>query len=166
MLSALVAWFFISTYFSSAATKPEPTGGSKPEPSDTDFLDPFSTEDLSDTARAFPTLSRQMPPLHYPPPARREPDQPQQPPQPAGGGIKDDEERSIKKEEEDEVRLRSLGIPPPLLEPEADDEDEDDEDMESAAWRDSGIGTSRDDPDRNMGVHRRRRAPFGGSGRV
>lgn len=161
MLSALVAWFFLSTYFSPAAIKPESTGEPKPEPSDTELLDPFSTEDFSDTARSFPTLGRQMQPLQYPPPSRRDSDQQQA----AGSSIKDGEERSIKKEE-DEARLRSLGIPPPPpVEAEADDEDEDDE-MESAAWRDSGIGTGLDDADRNMGVHRRRRALFGGSGRL
>lgn len=160
MLSALVAWFFLSTYFSPTAIKPESTGKPKPEPSDTELLDPLSTEDFSDTARSFPTLGRQMPPLQYPPPSRRASDQQQ----PASSSIKDEEARSIKKEE-DEAQLKPSGISP-AVEAEADDEDEDDEEMESAAWRDSGIGTGLDDADRNMGVHRRRRALFGGNERV
>lgn len=167
MLSTVVAWFFLSTYSSPSANKSESTREPKPELSDTELLDPFSTEDFSDTARSFPTLGRQMPPLQYPQPSRQDLDQQQQQQQqPAGGSIKGEEERSIKEENEDEMRLRSLGIPPPLVEAEADDEDEDDEDVESTAWRDSGIGTGLDDGDRRMGVHRRRRELFGGSGRV
>lgn len=107
-----------------------------------------------------------MPPLQYPPPSRRDLDQQQQQRQrPAGGSVKGEEERSIKEENEGEVRLRSLGIPPSLVEAEADDEDEVDEDVESATWRDSGIGTGLEDGDRSMGV-RRRRELFGGSGRL
>lgn len=167
MLSTLVAWFFLSTYFSPSAIKSESTREPKPEPSDTELLDPFSTEDFSDTARSFPTLGRQMPPLQYPPPSRRDLDQQQQQRQQmASGSIKGEEERSIKEENEDEVRMRSLGVPPRLVEAEADDEDEDDEDVESTAWRDSGIGTGRDDGGRSTGVHRRRRELFGGSGRI
>ena len=165
MLSALTAWFFLSTFFSPTAIKAEPTQRPKPELSDSELLDPFSTEDLSDTPRSFPTLGRQMPPLQYPPPSRRGLNQQE----PVGGNIKDEEDRPIKKEEkEEEGELplrRSSGNPPTTVGAEADDEDEDDDDVESAAWRDSGIGTGLDDADRNMGVHQRRRALFGGRGR-
>ena len=139
MASALAVWLAFSLYVSSRSTAPksEPQkNGSiiKTEPSDSEHFDPFSTEDLSDTSRTFPTLGRQAP-LHFT--------------KKAEGGIKKEEEETIK----------SAAIDP--FHNEADDED-DDEGRDTAGWRDSGIGTSLEEGDRRESVQRRRRALFGG----
>ena len=138
MVSALVVWLAFSLFLSSrsASPKSDPKGhGSiiKTEGSDSEQFDPFSTEDLSDTSRTFPTLGRQAP-LHF----------------------TKKEEEGIKREEEEVIR--SAAIDP--LHNEADDED-DHEGQETAGWRDSGIGTSLEEGDRRDSVQRRR-ALFGG----
>ena len=144
MLSMLLAWFILSSYFASPPRdkiKPESdTNGSviKTERADSEHFDPFSTEDLSDTSRTFPTLGRQMP-LHFP--GRRD--------------VKKEEDQAIKKEEDELVR--STGIQPLLNE--ADDE-EDDVSHETSGWRDSGIGTGLDE-ERLASVQRRRKALMG-----
>lgn len=137
MTTALVAWLILSFFVSSSSTVPksEPRKNEsviKTEPSDSDQFDPFSTEDLSDTSRTFPTLGRQAP-LHFT--GRNEP---------------------MKKEEE---LIRSAAIDP--LHNEADDE-EDDEERDTTGWRDSGIGTSLEEGDRRESVQRRRKALFSG----
>ena len=146
MISALVAWLILSSFLSSNSTvaKPEPKrngSGIKAEPSDSEHFDPFSTEDLSDTSRTFPTLGRQMP-LHFT--AHSDP-------------TKTEKER-IKREEEELTRT----APFDPLHNEADDED--DEAQDTTGWRDSGIGTSLEEGERRDSVQRRRRALF--SGRV
>ncbi len=145
MTTALVAWLILSFFVSSSSTAPksEPKrNGSiiKTEPSDSDHFDPFSTEDLSDTSRTFPTLRRQ-PPLHFT--GRNEPTK--------------KEEARVKEEEE---VLGSAAIDP--LHNEADDE-EDDEERDTTGWRDSGIGTSLEEGDRRESVQRRRKALFSGT---
>ena len=94
-------------------------------------LNPLLTSDLSDTARDFPTRGRQMP-LRFP---QREAD----------------DSVVVKNEEEEEA----LGIPP--LGGEADDEDEA---GASSSWRDSGIGTGRDNAERRR-LQRRKRSESG-----
>lgn len=145
MTTALVAWLILSFFVSSSSTVPksEPRKNEsviKTEPSDSDQFDPFSTEDLSDTSRTFPTLGRQAP-LHFT--GRNEP-------------MKKEEARV--KEEEEEL-IRSAAIDP--LHNEADDE-EDDEERDTTGWRDSGIGTSLEEGDRRESVQRRRKALFSG----
>jgi len=94
-------------------------------------MDPLSTADLSDTPRAFPTHGRQRP-LQFSRP---------------------NEEVAVK-EEEDEDRI---GMQPVFGE--ADDEEEFEDDA-SSAWRDSGIGTGREDKDWR-GTQRRRKSSHG-----
>ncbi len=153
MVSALAAWLMLLSYFSASSTQPKPpsskfqfrTPAIKPEPSDSENLNPFHTGDLSDTSRSFPTLGRQVP-LHFP--DRKE------------ARLKEEEqEKDVKREEEeeeDEGYLRSKAIQHPLATTtaaaalEADDENEDDDDVllfdaSSGRWRDSGLGTSLDD---------------------
>lgn len=153
ILSTLAAWLILSAYHSSPSLKAVKTDSDtagpavKTESSDSENFDPFSTEDLSDTSRSFPTLGRQLP-LHY---SRRK-----------EAAIKEEEEKeNVKKEEHGTGRSTEV----PLLAAEADDEQDEDDDMDLAGWRDSGIGTSLDDGGR-MGTERRRRALFGGQGKA
>lgn len=100
-------------------------------------MDPFSTEDFSDTSRSFPTLGRQIP-LHF---TR------------ADSGIKREGSRKEERAKLNQELESQAGIQP-LAAIEADDED----DMDAgASWRDSGIGTSLDDGDRNGAYWRQRR---------
>lgn len=153
MVSAFAAWLLLVSYFSSSLARPgkpdsETTGPAvKSQHLESDVFDPFSTEDLSDTPRSFPTFGRQVP-LHFA--GRKE------------AKAKEEEREEIAKKEEEEL-VGSTGIP--LWTAEADDEDDKDEDLNFARWRDSGMGTSVDDGDRR-GVNRRRRAIFEGNGRV
>lgn len=169
MFSAGLAWLFFHHSFvpptASAieSEKSEPNSSNngkgkgkriKTEPplSDSDpIIDPFSTEDFSDTSRSFPTLGRQVPPLH----SARTTD---------SGGIK--REGSSRREEERATAKLNQGLKPQapkntsgiqqsLGAIEADDED--DMDAGGASWRDSGIGTSLDDGDRNGAYWRQRR---------
>ena len=145
MTTALMAWLALSFVISSNSNTPKTEAernGSviKTEPSDSDHFDPFSTEDLSDTSRTFPTLGRQAP-LHF-----------------AGrNGLPKKEEEGVKREEEEISRAATIDP----LQNEADDED-DDEERGTASWRDSGIGTSLEEGDRRESVQRRRRALFSG----
>lgn len=137
LISMALAWFAVSTYLASLATvKTESKTNSpitKRENPDSDAFDPTSMEDLSDTSRTFPTLSRQMP-LHF-------------------SGRKDVKREEEIKREVDDV-LRSTEVQP--LATEADDED-DDMSQEVSGFRDSGIGTGLDD-ERLASVQRRRKA--------
>ncbi len=151
MMSALAAWLMLLSYFSASSTQPNhPTSKSqsripaiKPEPSDSENLNPFHTGDLSDTPRSFPTLGRQVP-LHFS--DRKE------------ARLKEEEqERDVKREEEKEEEgymrskaIQHLPAATAAVAAEADDENEDDDDeipfdASSGRWRDSGIGTSLDD---------------------
>ena len=136
MLSMLFMWFALSSYFATAPTpksEMDRKGSAiKRENSDSDIFDPTSVDDLSDTSRTFPTLSRQLP-LHFT----------------SRVGIKDEDDEEAKK---DDV-LRSTDIQP--LVAEADDEGED-----GMEWRDSGIGTGLDE-ERLASVQRRRKALLG-----
>lgn len=147
MFSAGLAWLFFHHSFVPTAIKSEnsePSSNGKriksEPPSDSDPMDPFSTEDFSDTSRSFPTLGRQVP-LHF---TR------------ADSGIKREgsrREERAKLNRELESQASNTGIQP-LAAIEADDED----DMHAgASWRDSGIGTSLDDGDRNVAYWRQRR---------
>lgn len=144
MFSAGLAWLLFHNSFVPAAIKSEPSRNGKrvkSEPlSDSDPIDPFSTEDFSDTSRTFPTLGRQIP-LHF---TR------------ADSGFKKEEtrrEERAKLDQEAEPQAPNTGIQP-LAAIEADDED----DMDAgASWRDSGIGTSLDDGDRSGAYRRQRR---------
>ena len=138
MLSMLMVWVVLSSYLSASPGGAMDESGEKDvkrEHSDSDVLDPSSLEDLSDTSRTFPTLGRQMP-LHY-----------------SGRGNVKREADEIKQEEE---VMRSTDIQP--LAGEADDED--DELEGTSGWRDSGIGTGRDE-ERMASVQRRRRSLMG-----
>lgn len=105
------------------------------EPTDSDVFDPTFMEDLSDTSRSFPTLGRQMP-LHFVGEKKTDPD--------------------IKTEED----LTSMF---PTAAQEADDEDEDNARLGSE-WRDSGIGTSREEERQNEPRMRRSKfSEMGGS---
>ncbi|KAL6718943.1 CCR4-NOT core subunit cdc39 [Lecanora helva] len=137
MLSMLFVWFIVSSYFSTTPTPIKTESEAKEnaikrERSDSDTFDPTSVEDLSDTSRTFPTLGRQLP-LHFS----------------GRSGVKIEDEEDMKKEE----ILRSTDIQP--LVTEADDEGED-----GTEWRDSGIGTGRDE-ERLASVQRRRKALLG-----
>ncbi len=155
MTSTFLAWLALSAYFSSSSTDRRPikhdqdatdsqaNGTIKTEEEEEEEDEPFdafSTEDLSDTQRTFPTLGRQMP-LRFP--GR------------ASEGIKREESQ------EEEIE-RTTGIQP--LIGEADDEDEY---LERRGGRtDSGLGTSLgEDVSRKEGVQRRRSRLFGGGGR-
>ena len=144
MFSAGLAWLFFHHSFvrtSIRSEKSEPSSNGKrikSEPlSDFDPMDPFSTEDFSDTSRSFPTLGRQIP-LHF---TR------------ADSGIKREGSRREERAKLNQELESQAGIQP-LAAIEADDED----DMDAgASWRDSGIGTSLDDGDRNGAYWRQRR---------
>ncbi len=162
MVSALAAWLMLLSYFSASSTQPKPPSSKfqfripaiKPEPSDSENLNPFHTGDLSDTSRSFPTLGRQVP-LHFS--DRKE------------ARLREEEqERDVKREEEEEdegyMRSKAIQHPPATTAAaavEADDENEDDDDellldASSGRWRDSGIGTSLDDGN-GVGYRPRRR---------
>ena len=150
MLSSLLAWFVLGSFFSGnqeGNVKKEEIEDEretiKAEEEDDDQFDPFSTEDLSDTSRSFPTLGRQMP-LHFS--SRRDSVR-------RGPG----EEEDRVKREEDNI-MASTSIQP--LGAEADDEDDDDE-YGMRTWRDSGIGTSLEETDRRSNVQRRQRSLHG-----
>ena len=150
MLSTLLAWYFTNSILSGDRdpdTKKEALedqdGAVKTEEEDEQF-DPFSTEDLSDTSRSFPTLGRQMP-LHYS--SRRD----------VAKRGKDGSEEEVKREDDNVIAsasIQPLGV-------EADDEDEDDDGRGIRSWRDSGIGTSLEEGDRRN-VHRRRTSMLSG----
>lgn len=158
MFSTGLAWLFFHHSFAPSTTaikseKSEPSSsngkgkGIETEPlSDSDpIIDPFSTEDFSDTSRSFPTLGRQVP-LHFT--------------RAADSGIKREgssrrEERAAKLKQELESQAPKTGGIQPFAAIEADDED--DMDAGGASWRDSGIGTSLDDGDRNGAYWRQRR---------
>lgn len=148
LFSAGLSWLLFHHSFVPTAIKSEksePSSNSnriKSEPpSDSDPIDPFSTEDFSDTSRPFPRLGRQIP-LHF---TR------------ADSGIKREGSRKEEKakliQKLVESQAPNTGIQP-LAAIEADDED----DMDAgASWRDSGIGTSLDDRDRSGAYWRQRR---------
>lgn len=150
VLSSLLAWFALGSFLpgdNEEQPKKEGTEDSdkaiKNEEEHDDQFDPFSTEDLSDTSRSFPTLGRQMP-LHFS--SRR------------GNLMQGETEEEAKaKKKEDEV-MASANIQP--LGAEADDEDDED-DQGLRSWRDSGIGTSLEETDRKINIARRRRSLFG-----
>ena len=143
MLSMLIVWLGLSMYRSSgppSLVKEEsdkPGTAIKSEPTDSDTFDPTSMEDLSDTSRTFPTVGRQMP-LHY---SRR----------------RSVDDSPIKREEDENGATMTI---PSMMANEADDED-DAEDRTGSEWRDSGIGTSREE-ERREDVRRRRKMLFGG----
>lgn len=146
MLSMLLAWFLFSSYLATpTTTKPETiSNGSarlKSEQEDSETFDPTSLEDISDTPRAFPTLSRQMP-LQF-----------------TGRPAVIKKEDNNVKEEEETVQLTGVQS----LIAEADDED-DDVSEGISGWRDSGLGTGLDE-DRVTNVQRRRKALIGDRGR-
>ena len=152
MLSSLLAWFVLGSFSGGQGgdvKKEEIEDDSKTmkaEEEEDEHFDPFSTEDLSDTSRSFPTLGRQMP-LHF---SSRQ------------GSVRraqGEEEERIKREE-DSI-MASTSIQP--LGAEADDED-DDEQVSMRLWRDSGIGTSIEETDRRSSLQRRQR-PLPGSDR-
>ena len=173
MLSMLLVWLGLSLYLSSSASEKEKSkagfapalrqgsnadsnGLIKSEPTDSDAaFDPTSLEDLSDTSRTFPTLGRGQAPLHFSGRQYRAAAEERK----EGYHEKREElERRIKKEASDEGEMDSGPssiIPPfPGLGAEADDEDEDE--GIGSEWRDSGIGTSRED-ERREEVRRRRK---------
>lgn len=151
MSSSFLAWLALSTYFSSSSDEQrrikrdpdnkdgQPNGAMKTEENDDESFDAFSTEDLSDTQRTFPTLGRQMP-LRFP----------------------GRSSEGVKTEQTEEQIEWTVEIQP--LAGEADDEDEY---VERRGGRtDSGLGTSLDEEaSRREGVQRRRNRLFGGGGR-
>ena len=139
-IASMFLAYLIFTFYLSPQT-PEPTKTESPDnmkhehtDSGSDTIDLFSTSDLSDTSRNFPTLSRQMP-LHFS--SRNE-------------AIKREGEGMAGVKEEEIAR--TTGIQP--LVAEADDE-EDDEDRDLLSWRDSGIGTSLEEGDGRRAQRRR-----------
>lgn len=141
MISALIAWLVLASYFSAGTAvvkKEEDTSSAiKTEPSESEPYEPSLTEGLSDTSRTFPTLGRHMP-LHF---------------TSRGEGNSGRTEDVVKKEVEDVIQ--STGVQPLIAE--ADDEDEG---AETTGFRDSGIGTSLEDDPRAQ-VQKRRKALFG-----
>ena len=109
---------------------------------DSEFFDPKSLDDLSDTSRTFPTIGRQRP-LRYSP-------------------SEDPALSSPIKHEYDDIIKEATIQPLQATAAEADDEDdfEDTTGASSSAWRDSGIGTSREE-ERRTSVQRRRKAIMG-----
>ncbi|KAL8926299.1 MAG: hypothetical protein Q9208_003021 [Pyrenodesmia sp. 3 TL-2023] len=138
MISALIAWLVLASYFSSGSAvvkkEEEMSAEIKTEPSESEL---YQTEGLSDTSRTFPTLGRQMP-LHF---------------TSRGEGSSGRTEDVVKKEVEDVIQ--STGVHPLIAE--ADDEDEG---AETTGFRDSGIGTSLEENPRAQ-VQKRRKALFG-----
>ena len=147
MLSSLLAWFVLGSFSGDQEgnvkkEEVEDEGETIKAEEEGDQFDPFSTEDLSDTSRSFPTLGRQMP-LHFS--SRRD------------SVRRGQEEEARIKREEDNI-MASTSIQP--LGAEADDEDDDDE-VGIRTWRDSGIGTSIEETDRRSSVQRRQRSLLG-----
>ena len=148
--SALASWLILSVTASSTPTQPRTEIKSeseiptiKSELSDSETFDPFSTEDLSDTSRSFPTFGRQTPLLFS---ARKE------------LRLKEEErEREAMKEEERYLGGSQAATTAAAAAAEADDEDEDEDEADdivigpdmihsgTGGWRDSGMGTSLDD---------------------
>lgn len=159
VLSMLLVWLGLSMYLSSSDTTVaknegfhEPNGILKSERTDSDAaFDPTSLEDLSDTSRTFPTLRGQAP-LRFSSSAARA----------AKAKEEEDGEGASRIKREGEIVDGTMaGIPvSPLtgLEAEADDEDEDE--GFGSEWRDSGIGTSRED-ERREDARRRRKGGVG-----
>lgn len=150
MLSMLLAWFILSLYLSAPdpTTKTESdTNGSaiKHEREDSEKFDPISFDDISDTPRSFPTLSRQMP-LQFT--GRPSP-------------IKKEEDEEVKREEDELVG--STGIQPLMAEADNEDDEDDEAAEATSGWRDSGLGTGLEE-DRIAGVQRRRKALMGRRG--
>ncbi|KAI4196408.1 MAG: hypothetical protein LQ350_006594 [Teloschistes chrysophthalmus] len=146
MLSALLAWFILSTYLPSpeptptAVTKKEEAPAAiKTEPSESEPYEPYLTEGLSDTSRIFPALGR-LKPLQF---------------TGRGGGDRGREEDPVKKEEEEEV-LQTTSVVQPLG---AEADDEDDDFGVASGFKDSGIGTSLDEAQRTAQAQQRRRKP-------
>lgn len=147
MTSATIAWLVISSYLHTEEAPPKKeeeaaanghTNGTIKTESDHEPIDVFSTEDLSDSQRTFPSFARQMP-LRFPLPGRN---------------------AEIKVEETPEEHIERTTMIEPLA-GEADDEDE-----EGHARRtDSGLGTSLEEgglEGRRREVQRRRSRLFGG----
>lgn len=142
MISSLIAWLVLASYFSSDSAKikkeesESPAIKTEPSEPETEPYEPSLTAGLSDTSRTFPSLGRRML-LQFP-------------------GRKESYDRRAKEleKQEDEV-IRSTGVEPLLAE--ADDEDEG---AETTGFRDSGIGTSLEE-DRKAQVQKRRKALFG-----
>ena len=163
VISMLLVWLGLSMYLASSAEKKttkkegllEPNGTVKSEPTDSDAaFDPQSLEDLSDTSRTFPTLARGQAPLRFSSGATR-----------ATKAKEEEAAQRIKKEGDGHNIDRSLANIPPMspsvgLETEADDEDEDE--GFGSEWRDSGIGTSREE-ERREEIRRRRKSGAVGS---
>lgn len=97
--------------------------------------DDEATASLSDTSRTFPSRIGQEP-LKY-----------------TGRGRRFEEEEMVIKKEEDDTALSTSNIAPL----DADDEDNADDYDDMDSFRDSGIGTSREDKDKS-GARRRKRA--------
>ena len=144
MFSMLIAWVALSMYQSSsspASVKEEQDSNRVPiksEPIDSDAFDPTSMEDLSDTSRTFPTR-RGQDPLHF-------------------SGRRKTQEDQVKREDDEASIPTTI---PSMVAHEADDEDEDDM-RDASEFRDSGIGTSREEEHRED-VRRRRKMLFGGN---
>ena len=178
MLSMLLVWLGLSMYFASSTSDTEKekaalksaqregyyadsNGLVKSEPADSDVaFDPTSLEDLSDTSRTFPTLGRGQAPLHFSGQQYRAAAEAREGQGGRGGG--DAPERKIKKEAEEgeEIDVGPSSMIPPFagLGTEADDEDEDE--GIGSEWRDSGIGTSREE-ERREEIRRRRKISTG-----
>ena len=154
MTTMTIVWLFLSVYlqadsssYAKGSLKREydhdsPLLKSEQTP-DSEFFDPNSLDDLSDTSRTFPTFGRQRP-LRY----SASEDPALSPP--------------IKQEDDDDAMEEATIQPLQATAAEADDEDdfEDATGESSSAWRDSGIGTSREE-ERRAGVQRRRKAVMG-----
>lgn len=142
MISMLLVWFGLSMYMDappSVPPKEEPDRNDttiKSEAMDDEAFDPASMADLSDTPRTFPTLGRRGP-LRF-------------------EGKKEEDAAVMKRESEALERMMRI---PPHTGMEADDEGES-EDKAGSEWRDSGIGTSRED-ERREEIRRRRRSQVG-----
>lgn len=165
MLSMALAWFAVSTYLGPSSsmvgvkTESNEEGAIKRERSSDDdeddedaSFDPTSLEDLSDTSRTFPTLGR-----------RQQQRRGQTPLRFAGRNDVVKREEEIKREEDQVLRQP--------LPAEADDEEDDDDDdnadefsQGTSGFRDSGIGTGRDE-ERLASVQRRRKASMMMNGR-
>jgi seipin len=134
MTSASIAYLLFTFYISSARSSEHDqafTVKRESQEEDPGYLDPLSTENLSDTERTFPTMGHRSKPLQFL--GRRQSD---------GARVKEEEIES------------TTGIQPLLAE--ADDEEEFDDDL---SWRDSGIGTGREDRGRHT-VQRKRRSSW------
>jgi seipin len=130
MTSAFIAYLFFTLYMSSSrSSEHEDDSVVKRESQEekSGHLDPLSTEDLSDTERTFPIIGRTSKPLQF---SRKS----------------QNEDVRVKEELEQTLDVK------PLL-GEADDEDDFDDDDQN--WRDSGIGTGREDRERHSMQRRR-----------